>query len=180
MCSGRFSRIISASRAFANQAVIAIQNVRLFQRDQGALERQTATSEILQVIGSSPTDTQPVFDAIVNRGAAVPGAMISVARPDGGMGGRRRSRTRTHNGRGMERGFATRSPAIACTLRRFRRQDHRFSGCGSREGWALGPGVRNVLGAAIARSRSCRCCAARAPSAQSAWCVPFPGLDDKR
>src|SRR5207253_2502532 len=69
---------------FADQAAIAIENVRLFNETKEALERQTATADVLRVISSTPTDVQPVFDAIVRNAVELcESAYANVFRYDG-------------------------------------------------------------------------------------------------
>ena len=60
---------VALVETFARQAAIAIDNVRLFNETKNSLDQQTAIAEILRVISSSPTDVQPVLEAIAERAA---------------------------------------------------------------------------------------------------------------
>jgi GAF domain-containing protein/DNA-binding response OmpR family regulator len=86
-------RQVSLLETFADQAVIAIENARLLGELQAknadlteSLEQQTATSEILRVISSSPTDVRPVFDVIVERACRLcDGVFANAVRFDGDL-----------------------------------------------------------------------------------------------
>ena len=82
---------IELIETFADQAVIAIENVRLFEAEQErtrelteSLEQQTATSKVLQVISSSPGDLEPVFAAMLQNAVRIAGAKFgNIYRWDG-------------------------------------------------------------------------------------------------
>ena len=120
-------RQIKLLETFADQAVIAIENARLIHEQQArnrelteALEQQTATSEILRVIASSPTDIQPVLDTLIANAVKLSGAQGHVRQVDGEF-----YRVVAHYGESLE---MDRLPSAVIPLPRARR--YRWPGDG--------------------------------------------------
>jgi PAS domain S-box-containing protein len=82
--NGRVIKMVGALSDITERRETELELRRARDQAEEALEQQTATAEILRVTSSSPTDTQPVFDAIVKSGCRLfPDAAVSIALPDG-------------------------------------------------------------------------------------------------
>ena len=175
-CPGRSrDQQIALLQTFADQAVIAIENVRLFtelqarNKDLGeALERQTATADILRAISQAQTDAQPVFEAIAHSalrlfgawGVGCGGAMASSCDWSPRWGGCRAAATRCSSG-GARRGP---SMQTACWVEPSSRARCSRSPTWRRTRRCRPPSARAQESAAGAPRSRCRCCGATTSS----------------
>ena len=158
-------------KTFADQAVIAIQNARLFNETKEALERQTAIAEVLRVISGSPADVQPVLDSVAERARLLcraDGSRIWLA-----SGGELHAMTDygAHDVEGARRDAAA-GPRVDRRPRVRRAALRPCRGCrrADRTASTRTPAARRRATASAPCSR-CRCCARARRSASSRCCA---------
>ena len=163
-------KAVALAESFRDQALIAIENTRLFNETQEALERQTATAEILAVISESPTDVQPVFQAIAERARTLCGADVgATTRLDGDvvhLAGVRALSTQAEDAMRGAFPMAVDARRRTSTARSSSSSRSRSLTCA----WnRVIPTPNAPNGWASAASCRCRCCTRGGRSAPSAW-----------
>ena len=178
---------LALQQSFADQAAIAIENARLFNETREALERQTATADILKVIASSPSDVQPVFEAIASSAKRLLGGFsaavfryIDGMRPSGCLHAGRANRRRCAEG-GISRRPSTDFAAfrLARDGQPFADPGHRraiaHTGCGNRAQARL---PQHAVGADGERRRPDRAALGHARRARRVCAAPHPVAAD--
>jgi GAF domain-containing protein len=171
-------RQVALLETFAEQAVIAIENVRLFRELEArnsdlteTLEQQTATSEILRVISGSPTDVQPVFDAVVENAVRLCDALYSAAaRLEGGLIHLVAHYNWSAEGLAVAQRLFPMPPTQDHVTAHVVREGRMIHAQRMQDDPTLPASSRDLaIARAIRRSSSCPCCGRPRPSAPSSW-----------